>query len=372
MDKLKYTSDLYGKNIFKYFDTAGLPEGMVQYHKANFQKYFGLSEKGFKGLHVLDTGSGCGRQAIVLALMGANVAAADLSPDNVERGKRLKAHYKLNNIEFHQHDFMKPFGGSFDLVSAHNWVQHTENPSHVIKNLLSSLKVGGKLYLSVYLAGTFRFFIAQIAREILNPNWQDLMKKLVKFHYPTGFKPFNNPDDICMELIFDDFFAPYCNTTTFELLIADLEKLNCQPVTPKQEVPGLDGIDSIYLRMAFKKLGDTVQGGLKFTGPMMNEFDAAPDHLKESATLAKRVIRFFKTANDPVASCSFALGLFRVRAETSRSTDGPKKHKVLQKYLKSVLSESVEEISMADTARIWGERDRNGLECPTPPGAIYY
>ena len=372
MDKLKYTSDLYGKNVFKHFDTAGLPEGMVNYHKANFQKYFSLQEKDFKGLHVLDTGSGCGRQATVLALMGANVVAADLSADNVERGKKLKAHYKLNTIEFHQHDFMKPFGGKFDLVSAHDWVQHTENPAHVIKNLLSSLKVGGKLYLSVYLAGTFRFFIAQIAREILDPEWQDLTKKLVKFHYPTGFKQFNNPDDICMEHIFDDFFVPYCNTTTFDALIADLKKLNCRPVTTRSEIPGLDGIDSIYLRMAFEKLGDNIQGDLKFTGPMMDEFDAKPSHVKESVVLAKKAIEFFKTENDPVASCSFALGLFRVRAETSRSIDGPKKHKALQKYLKSVLSESLEEISMADTLQIWNEAGTNGSERPTPPGAIYY
>ena len=372
MDKLQYTSDLYGKNVFSHFNTDGLPDGMADYHKKNFQKYFGLSEAQFKGLKVLDTGSGCGRQATVLALMGANVTGADLSPENVARGKRLKAHYKLDNLEFFQHDFMKPFGGQYDLVSAHNWVQHTENPAQVIQNLLSSLRVGGKIYLSVYLAGTFRFFIAQIAREILHPECQEMVKKLVKFHYPAGFSGFRNPDDICMEIILDDFFVPYCNTTTFDIFVRDFDKLGCRPLTKGPQIPGLPGIDSIYLRMAFEKEKNSSRTDLEFTGPMLDEFDTSFDYVKPSAELAKKVIAHFKRLDDPVLSCSFVLGLFRVRSETNRSNDGPWKHGILQSYLKSVLSDSLKEISMADTARAWKESEEQGLECPTPPGARYY
>ena len=47
---------------------------------------------------MLETGAGCGRHAIVLALLGANVIAADLSLENVEKGKQLKKYYNLSNV----------------------------------------------------------------------------------------------------------------------------------------------------------------------------------------------------------------------------------------------------------------------------------
>ena len=377
LDKLQYTSDLYGKGHFKYsIDNLKLPEGFIAYHKNNFSKYFNLPQNEFKGLNVLETGAGCGRHAIVLALLGANVIAADLSLENVEKGKQLKKYYNLSNIEFYQHDFTAPFKSEikFDLVSAHNWVQHTENPSLVIRNLLSSLKKDGKIYLSLYLARTFRFFIAQIARGVLKPEWYDLMKDFVKFHFPTGFRSFNNPDDICMEIIFDDFFVPYCNTTTYDILMHDTELLNCEPITPKPSLGDTHGIDCIYLRMGFKKRGEAADSdSLQFVGAV-DEFSAPTvDHLKESVLLSKKVIPYLNKLNDPVTSCSFCLGLFRIRAETSRDNDGSKKHKILQSYLNSVLSNSVKNISLHyDTAALWDEARKNNAELPAAPGAIFY
>ncbi len=376
MDKLKYTSDLYGKCVFKHaVDRLELPQGFIAYHKKNFSKYFNLSQDEFKGLNVLETGAGCGRHAIVLALMGARVVAADLSPENVERGKQLKKHYKLTNVEFHQHNFMAPFKSEikFDLVSAHNWVQHTENPALVIQNLLSSLKKDGRIYLSLYLAGTFRFFIAQIAREILKPEWYDLAIDLVKFHFPTGFRSFNNPDDICMEIIFDDFFVPYCNTVTYDIVIRDAEQLNCKPITAKPQLNDINGVDSIYLRMGFVKCGDLIRSNsLQFTRPI-DEFESSIDHVRESSALAKKVIARLRELNDPAVSCSFCLGLFRLRAETSRDMDGSKKHKLLQSYLNGALTNSPQSISYQyDTASLWDAAHKNNTESPAPPGAIYY
>ncbi len=377
MDKLKYTSDLYGKGHFKYaIDNLKLPEGFVAYHKNNYSKYFNLPQSEFKNLNVLETGAGCGRHAIVLALLGANVIATDLSPENIERGKELKKYYNLSNVQFYQHDFTAPFKSQieFDLVSAHNWVQHTENPSLVIWNLLSSLKKGGKIYLSLYLARTFRFFIAQIARGVLKLEWYDLMKEYVKFHFPTGFRGFNNPDDICMEIIFDDFFVPYCNTVTYEILMHDAELLNCKPITPKPPLGDTHGVDCIYLRMGFQKCGEaSFSNSLQYTREI-DEFSAPmPDHVKESAALSNKIISHFGKLNDPVAACSFCLGLFRVRAETSRTMDGFEKHKLLQSYLNSVLDNSVKSISLHyDTAGLWDEARKNNGELPAAPGAIFY
>ena len=93
----------------------------------------------------------------------------------------------------------------FDLISAHNWMQHSESPAKVMGNLVSVLKQGGRFYLSLYLGGTFRFLIAQIARQILRPKDYETCEKLVGYYFPLGFHDFNNYLDIYMENIFDDF-----------------------------------------------------------------------------------------------------------------------------------------------------------------------
>ena len=247
-----FTVRLYGKDQFKYsIDTLKLPDGFVKYHKNNFCKYFKIPEEGFSGLRVLDTGCGPGKHAVVLALMGAKVTGVDLSEENIQRGEKLKEFYKLDNLNFVKVDLMNPFDGygEFDLISAHNWIQHTENPSIVLKNLISVLKMGGRLYLSTYHANTFRFFIAQIARNLLKKDHYDLMKTLVKFHYPTGFREFNNPDDICMETIFDDFFVPYCHATTYDIVLEDAKKLGCIAITQRPELKEIYDIENVPLEL---------------------------------------------------------------------------------------------------------------------------
>ena len=155
MKNEEFTTHLYGKWQFKHsIDELKLPDGFIKYHKNNFCKYFKIPEEGFSGLRVLDTGCGPGKHAVVLALMGAKVTGVDLSEDNIQRAEKLKEFYKLDNLNFTKCDLMRPFNeyGEFDLISAHNWIQHTENPSIVLKNLISVLKLGGRLYLSTYRA----------------------------------------------------------------------------------------------------------------------------------------------------------------------------------------------------------------------------
>ncbi|MFC1521619.1 class I SAM-dependent methyltransferase [Elusimicrobiota bacterium] len=157
---------------------------------------------------MLKTECGPGKHAAVLRIMDADVAAMDLSRENIARAKQLRKSYELNNMKFKRHDLMTPFASTeFDLISAHNWMQHSRNPSVAMHNLVSVLKIGGKFYLSLYHAKTFRFFIAQIARSILTQKHYPLMRRLVRYHFPAGFREFNNPDDIYMANIFDDFFC---------------------------------------------------------------------------------------------------------------------------------------------------------------------
>lgn len=349
MENLKFTSDYYGKFQYQYsIDNLPLLEGFVNYHKLNFSKYFDLPEDAFSGLKVLDTGCGPGKHAVILSLMGADVTAVDLSPENIQQGEKIKKFYKLNNLRFVQYDLMEPFkdAGQFDLVSAHNWMQHAENPSVVLKNLISVLKTKGRIYLSLYHAGTFRFFTSQIARSVLKRHHFDLMKDLVKYHFPAGFKEFNNPDDIYMEVIFDDYFVPYCNTTTYDVVIDDAKKLGCTPITPKPVLGEIYGLDNIPLRIGFEKKEKVHDsGGLRFSRQVDEFSNASQLFMIKSIDLAKKIITYLTELNDPFITCSFCLGLFYVRAVNSRITDAEKKHKMLQSYLEMCLSKSTKHIS---------------------------
>lgn len=243
---------------------------------------------------------------------------------------------------------MLPFkdAGQFDLISAHNWMQHAENPATVLKNLISVLKIKGRIYLSLYQSGTFRFFTAQIARSVVKRDYYDLMKGLVKYHFPAGFKEFNNPDDIYMENIFDDYFVPYCNTTTYEIVIEDAKKLGCIPLTPKSVSDEIYGLDNIPLRIGFEKKEEVnYSGRLHFTKQVDEFSNTSAPFMVKSIELAEKIITHLTKLKDPFITCSFCLGLYYLRAATSRITDAEKKHKMLQAYLEMCLSKSTKHIS---------------------------
>lgn len=350
MNNLEFTSELYGRGQFVHsIDELKLPDGFVKYHKANFSKYFCIPEDQFSGLKVLETGCGPGKHAVVLALLGAEVTAFDLSVDNIQRGKKLKAYYELDNLSFAQRNLMEPFRTDkpFDLISCHNWIQHAENPAVILKNLLTNLKLGGRIYLSTYQAATFRFFVTQIARSILKQKHYKTMRHLVKYHFPSGFKGFNNPDDIYMENIFDDFFVPYCHTTTYDIVVHDAEQLVCVPITPKPELGDIRALDNIPLRIGFEKKGDARNvDQFNFTKPVDEFAEPFPAYMERSIELALDAINSFDKQDDDVLSSSFCLGLYRLRSETSRSKDSIGKHNLLQKYLDMALSNSLKPISV--------------------------
>jgi 2-polyprenyl-3-methyl-5-hydroxy-6-metoxy-1,4-benzoquinol methylase len=234
---IEFTKKVYGEKQFQYANRVELlPSGFIDYHKKNFSTFFNMPVDDFKGKKVLDTGCGPGKHAAVLALMGCDVTALDLSNLNIEKAEEIKKGLNIVNLNFGTHDLMQPLNTAveYDLVSAHNWMQHSENPSQVMGNLVRATKVGGRLYFSLYQAGTFRFIIAQIARSILVSRDYEMCEAIVGFHFPQGFVSFGNYLDIYMENIFDDFFVPYCITTTYENLIRDAAKMGCVPIS---EIP---------------------------------------------------------------------------------------------------------------------------------------
>ncbi|MFA4991096.1 MAG: methyltransferase domain-containing protein [Candidatus Omnitrophota bacterium] len=357
----RFTSDYYGGFQHRYFADEKLSEGFVRHHKRNFQKYFCLKESDFAGKKVLETGCGSGKHAVVLALMGADVVAVDLSLHNIKIAGRFKKMYGLKNLKYVQHDLMKPFKErGFDLISAHNWVHHAKNPSLVIRNLVSdNLRINGRIYLSLYHARTFRFFIAHIARKVLKKRHYKIMRDIVKFHFPNGFSEFHNPEDVFLENIFDDYFVPYMMPIDYDIIMKDLGILGCDPITPVPSVPaGPYGLDNIKLRMGFEKREDAAYRGRLFFTKAIDEFSGElPSDVSASVRLAKRAIRRVNSLDNPYLTCAFCLGLYKVRAFTSGDSMGTK-HAALQRYLGMVLSDSLRPISyMYDVKKLYGQRE---------------
>lgn len=361
MNNLEFTAKLYGQGQFVHsVDNPQLPDGFINYHKANFAKYFVTPEEKFIGLTILETGCGPGKHAVVLALMGADVTAMDLSADNIERGKKLKEFYRLDNLDFSQQDLMRPIEnqGPFDCVSAHNWMQHAENPAVVFSHLVDVLKPGGRIYFSLYHGQTFRFFITQIARRVLQRSHYDLMRELVIFYFPAGLREFNNPDDIYLENIFDDFFVPYCHTTTYETIIAQARNFGCRPITPVPDLDNIYDLDNTPLRIGFEKYEKTAAGlPLIYTQPVDEFKGPCPSYMQDTVKLAETAIEYLNTLNNPYMTCSFCLGLYRLRAMTSLREQAEKRHQLLQGYLEMTLAKSTKAISaFYDTQKLYQDR----------------
>ena len=302
------------------------------------------NEQEFQGKRVLDTGCGTGKHFVVLALLGADVTAVELAEANQKRGNRLKARYRFKNLRFQQRDHMNPlpYKNEFDLVSAHNWMQHAENPSQVFRTLCSTLKIGARFYLSFYLLGTFRLFVTQIARSVLKQEYYETGCSLVKLQFPLGFMQFVNPDDIYMGNIFGDFFVPYCNCTTYAIELREAQRYGLKPITPSPDTPHVSSVDNLALCICFEYILEPVSEGLGEFDHVVDDFEgAASEALWKSIALSKLAITKYSALNDPYLVTSFCLGLYRVRAETNKINSVQKKHEAVQAYLSLCLDGSL-------------------------------
>lgn len=352
IDNIGFTKFVYGEKQFRYANRKHfLPEGFIKYHTNNFKKYFCLDEKDFVNKNILDTGVGPGKHAAVLALMGANVTGLDLSKKNIEKANELKEALNIKNLNFKVFNLMKKLDSSndYDLISAHNWMQHSENPSRVMSNLVDKLKLNGRFYLSLYQGNTFRFLIAQIAREILDQDDYTTCEKIVRFHFPNGFKQFNNYLDIYLENIFDDFFVPYCNTTSYQIINDDAQKMGLKAITKIPSEKLNYNIDNLALRIGFQKVKevDYKDSDFSFNKPI-NEFQANEIRIRDINKLIKLNINYFKNSKSKYEKCSFCLGLYRIRAEVNKSSSLDERFKALKFYLEQSLDKSHWHIASAN------------------------
>ena len=320
----------------EFWNKRSIPKGQILYHKKNFSKYFALPIKNFKNKKVLETGAGGGIHAVILALMYAEVHAADILNSNVSKIRKLKKIYKLNNLIVSQHDFRNDYNKEkfFDLISCHNWIQHSPNPGFILKKLIKKMKVGGRLYISTYQAGTFRFFINQLARAVLKFDDVKKLKKRTPKFFPIGFKVYKNPLFISYNIMRDDFFTPYCVSTNYSELLKLTKSCNLKPITKIPQIKKLIYKDDVPMRMGFVKTSkENKFGKSKYFSAPIDEFRKSSCKIKnECIKLSKKIIIDFKRKSSSSDRINLCLNLYKIRSKYSRSSTN-EKYKELKNLL---------------------------------------
>ena len=332
---------VYGYFLHQYSAKEKIPTGQIKYHKKNFQKYFVLKENQFKGKEILDTGAGPGVHSVILSMLKANVTAVDLSKENMKKLNFFKKIYKLKKLKYIRHDLSNKIKGNkkYDLISVHNWIQHTPNPYLILKNLSQKIDKGGKIYISCYQSNTFRTTIGNIARSLLLPSDFDLMLKLGLSLFPLGFKKYKNMDHAQFGLMFDDFFTPYFHTVTYKDLISDFNSLGLKPITKVPKIKNIYLEHMPYVRMGFIKTNKEIRPSYKpFYIDRPVKFKKNSNKIiNETHKLINKLKKIKKT--NRVEIILFCMSLFDLSCQFSNDRSF-EKYKVLNSFLDRFISKN--------------------------------
>ena len=123
---------------------------------------------------VADVGSGTGFMAAGLAPLVKHVHVIDGSPEMIEVAKKNLAEF--DNVEFHVADGLAlPIKeGSLDAVFANMYLHHCPDPLAAIKEMVSTLRPGGRLIITDMDAHTYEWLKTEMADVWLGFDRQDL------------------------------------------------------------------------------------------------------------------------------------------------------------------------------------------------------
>lgn len=97
--------------------------------------------------NIVDVGCGRGRHSITLAERGYNITGFDLSPQAIDKAKRIATMRGLENVEFLVHDMRQPLAGRFDaavnLFTTFGYFLENNENEQVLKSVNSMLRKEG-------------------------------------------------------------------------------------------------------------------------------------------------------------------------------------------------------------------------------------
>ncbi len=142
----------------EYFDEVEARKYFVESHIPYFAEFESWESK-----KVLEIGCGIGTAAIGFARHGALVSAVDLSKNSLTLAKQRAEIYGLSDrIQFYQANAedltnVVPIE-AYDLVYSFGVIHHTPNPSKVLEQIRSYVKVGSKVKIMVYYRYSWKVF----------------------------------------------------------------------------------------------------------------------------------------------------------------------------------------------------------------------
>tara|TARA_Y100000992_G_scaffold298125_1_gene262784 strand:+ start:2419 stop:3468 length:1050 start_codon:yes stop_codon:yes gene_type:complete len=150
---------------------------------------------------------GTGRESYALHKLGAKyIYHYDISKEHVKKFKQILKEKKIKNIKSQNLDLClnKIPKELFDFVYLNGIVHHFSDVSKGLDNCAKSVKLNGKIWVYFYRSGTFKWFICQMIRELLNKS------ELINYFKESSILFSNgNTDNASTTRVMDDFFAPY-------------------------------------------------------------------------------------------------------------------------------------------------------------------
>ena len=124
---------------------------------------------GLAGRRVLDVGCGGGLLAEGMARRGARVTGIDLAPGALQVA-RLHALESGVSVDYRQvavEDFAATDGGTFDLVTCLEMLEHVPDPASVVRGLAQLVRPGGDIVCSTINRNPKAFALAIVGAEYL-------------------------------------------------------------------------------------------------------------------------------------------------------------------------------------------------------------
>lgn len=200
-------------NFYGKFSTGSSFDGMHKnfYSKKNILhisrlinknlKKMGIKKNFLKDKIIMNVGSG--RES--LALLNYNpkkIFHYDISNTNI---KRFKKYIVKNNLESKIISLQKDISKvklpkkKFDFIYLHGIIQHVDKVNKAIDNLISSMKLNGKMWFYFYRAGSFNIFLGSLQRFFLEK---------IKIHTFKNYLENNIKDKNFIDGIMDDCYVP--------------------------------------------------------------------------------------------------------------------------------------------------------------------
>lgn len=136
--------------------------------RLGYVRDWGLGEREWKNVSVLDVGCGAGLVAEPLARVGAKVTAIDASEQNIEIAK---AHAKAEGVEldyrFTTAEELVAENKSYDIVTALEIIEHVSDVEAFLDALAALVKPGGRLFISTLNRTVMSYLFAKLGAEYI-------------------------------------------------------------------------------------------------------------------------------------------------------------------------------------------------------------